>query len=172
MSEIRGKVKNLKTVQTDSGPRLIFSMMIAEGRDVPAVYSTAENLAAGEEIVAVGQYDNEGTLVVQAIRRNVVPPAPPEPGSALGNLRPVRMILSGLLGDLVGFVPTLILISLFHLRATFTGKMSGPVLFLYSASSIGCALLLGLIFAGKRRKTNLYIAAIAALALPIVFLLK
>jgi hypothetical protein len=172
MSEIQGMVKNLKTIQTDSGPKSAFSIVLAEGRDVPAVSPANEHLYAGERIIASGEYDTDGTLIVQALRQFVDVPKPVIPPAETGKLRPARMILSGLLGDLAGFVPTLCLIALFHIKFSISQKMSIPVLFLYTASSVGCALLLGLIFAGKRRTTNLYIAGISALILPIVFLIK
>jgi hypothetical protein len=170
MSEIRGIVKNLRTQQTDHGPKLTFSMALAEGRDVPVEASVMENLVVGEEIIAFGNYDNEGILFAQMIRRVpiVQPPPPPRPEK----LRLIRMILVGILGDLLGFIPTIALVALLHMRASLNGKMSGSVLFLYTLCSIGCALLIGLKFSSHRRKENLLIAAIASLALPVVLLLK
>lgn len=167
MSEMRGIVRNPRTLRTDRGTSLTFGLIPREGREVPVESSKAEELSDGEEIIVTGVYDNEGTLKADAISKLLKPvtlrvqPAPEKLHTRL-------MLLAALLGDLAALV-------IFFLFA-HTDLQIGW--FLYIPFAVVISLLLSRLFLRKElragmiteelRKRNVRLACISSLVLPVI----
>jgi hypothetical protein len=171
MSEIRGIVRNPKTLQTDGGAKLMFGLIPAQGREVPVESPTGEDLREGDEVIVTGTYDNEGTLKAQAVNKIPKPPTPPAQPNP-GKLRIRRMLLAAVLGEVAALFVTILL----YAGHFITDNAVAWILYLLLAGAI--SFLLGRMFltkelrtgamTEKRRKENARLAGILAVAVSVV----
>lgn len=116
---------------------------------------------ANDEVIATGEYDREGTLVAQSIRK-VQAPVPPPPAPPQ-KTRIKRMILWALLGNAVGFLPLLPILE-------NVLKRDQQYLLLPLILSPLVAILLARKFRGGRPTERVRLAGLFALVIPLLIL--
>lgn len=137
----------------------MFGLLPSQGREVPVECMPPIEIHANDEVIATGEYDREGTLVAQSIRK-VQAPAPPPPVPAQ-KTRIKRMILWALLGNMVAFLAVYLIDKITHLD-----QVSGNILLLVFSPM--AAVILARKFRGSRPKERVRLAGLFALVLPVI----
>ena len=139
----------------------MFGLLPSQGREVPVECMPPIEIHANDEVIATGEYDREGTLVAQSIRK-VQAPVPPPPVPAQ-KTRIKRMILWALLGNAVAFLPLIPILQKVLEREQ-------QYLFLPLILSPLAAMLLARKFRGGRPTERVRLAGLFALVIPLLLL--